>query len=79
METDADGHWVLEGIVSWGPSEKHNQKGVNKRAHVRLSQGGSLLTTCTGPACFGGYTRVAKYVQWIREKTDGRVGYQGCR
>ncbi|XP_076469212.1 uncharacterized protein LOC143299720 [Babylonia areolata] len=76
---DEDDRWVLEGIVSWGPSDTgQSDSGVNSKAHVRLSSGPPLIKICPGSACFGGYTRVAKYVQWIHEKTNGEVTSERC-
>ena len=63
--------WVLEGIVSWGAhNDDEKRPYVNSHSHVKIaSDNHELLRVCRGKACYGGYTRVAKYLQWIKNVT----------
>ena len=63
----------MEGIVSWG-AHNDNDDDIhphpNSRSHVNIADDTyELLRTCKGKACYGGYTRVANYLQWIGRKT----------
>ncbi|KAK7102820.1 hypothetical protein V1264_020991 [Littorina saxatilis] len=75
--------WVLEGIVSWGVLKNdvdtdihiHSRKHTEHTKHISLDGDPFLVApNCPGRVCYSGYTRVAKYLDWIQEKTGRSTG-----
>ncbi|KAK7102831.1 uncharacterized protein [Littorina saxatilis] len=67
--------WVLEGIVSWGVRKNEIDINIEHRKHRSLSNKDPFaVPNCPGRACYSGYTRVAKYLDWIQEKTGRSTG-----
>nr|AVP12648.1 limulus clotting factor C-like [Littorina littorea] len=69
--------WVLEGIVSWGVHKNDREIDINIEHRKHRSLGKDpfpVAPNCPGRVCYSGYTRVAKYLDWIQEKTGRSTG-----
>ncbi|KAK7503462.1 hypothetical protein BaRGS_00005383, partial [Batillaria attramentaria] len=70
-----DGRWVLQGLVSWGLDLQPSQYSASSRrsrtlprvSHENVNE--HATWECEGKACYGGYVKVASYVQWIGDRT----------
>nr|KAG5711320.1 hypothetical protein BaRGS_006017 [Batillaria attramentaria] len=70
-----DGRWVLQGLVSWGLDLQPSQYSASSRRSRTLPRVNHenvneyATWECEGKACYGGYVKVASYVQWIGDRT----------